>query len=196
MRKGGAHVLVDGGVTHKSERNILQALARRQMLENGHQITERLTWMQVGTHAVDDGDGRMLPKLGNLVIMARADLDSIQQAGHDKRRILHRLGFAQMDFTGTQVERMATELGHGHLEGDARTRGRLVEDHAQAHTLEQRRAAAQLVGTLQHAPEFDKLIDLLVGIVGQIQKMSHHGNLLRTSPPRGAVRRQKPSASG
>ena len=138
--KGRAHVLVDGSIAHEYQRDVLQRLARGQVLGDGHEVAQGLAGVQVGAHAVDDGNGGVFGQLGNFVVVAGANLDGIQKARHDQRGVLYGFGFAQVNFTRTQVQRVAAEFGHGHLEGDARTGGRLVENHAEARAVQKRRA--------------------------------------------------------
>ena len=102
-----------------------EALAQRQ------QVGQRLARMVIVGEAVDDGHARPLGQLVDVGLRERADHDRVEVAREHHRRVAHGLAAAQLELALRQVERVAAELVHADLEGHARARGGLVEDHAE-----------------------------------------------------------------
>src|SRR5919112_3775397 len=76
-------------------------------------------------------------ELFEVPVVEGADHDGVDVAGQDAARVRGRLALADLDLLRTQVKRVAAELVHPDLEGDAGPIGGLLEDHGE-------RAPAQL----------------------------------------------------
>ncbi len=81
--------------------------------------------------AVDDGDrGCRGQTLHGSVVKGTVE-NGIHVAAEHAGRVLHRLPSPQLQVLRIQEQRRAAELGHPDLEGDAGSRGGLLEDHGQ-----------------------------------------------------------------
>src|SRR6185312_17403479 len=75
------------------------------------------------------------------------------------RRVAERLAAAELEVAGREVERVAAELGHPDLEGDAGARRGLLKDHRERAAGEEmvllaaRLALLQVVGEIEHGQE-------------------------------------------
>jgi len=77
-----------------------------------------------------------------------------------------------------EIEGVAAQFGHGHLERDARAGGGLLENHGQRGALQQFRRAALLIGGFDAAGEFDHVEQFLFGeILGVNEVTGLHGYL-------------------
>ena len=65
------------------------------------------------------GDVGRAGELFQVPVVEGADHDGVDVAGQDAARVRRRLAFADLDLLGAQVERVAAELVHPYLEGDA-----------------------------------------------------------------------------
>ena len=83
---------------------------------------------QIG-QAVDDRHGRLVRQLDRGLMREGANHDQINRARNVARDILDRFALADTDIVRRQINRMATELRHAGLEGDARPQRRLLKYH-------------------------------------------------------------------
>ena len=73
----------------------------------------------------------MARELLDVVLSEGADHDGVQVPREHRRRVLERLAAAELEVAGREVEAGAAELRDSDLEGNARPRRRLLEDHSQ-----------------------------------------------------------------
>ena len=73
----------------------------------------------------------MLRQVLHGCLRKRADHDTVEIARKRIRRIRDGLSAADLEIIGRQEQGPASELIHADLEGDARPRGRFLEDHAE-----------------------------------------------------------------
>jgi hypothetical protein len=96
-------------------------------------------------------------KLLDVVLGEGADHQPVEVAREDHGGVLQRLAAAELKIGGGEIEPHAAQLRDPHLERDARSRGRLLEDHPEGPTGEEMvlLAAAlpllQVVGEVEHA---------------------------------------------
>ena len=107
------------------------ALDRAAMLLEGHDIGHDLAGMGGVGQRVDDGHGGVLGKLQQARMIGGADHDRIDIARQHLGRIADRLGAAELHFGAGEEQRLAAELAHADIEGDAGAGRGLLEDHRQ-----------------------------------------------------------------
>ena len=107
------------------------AFDRTAMLLEGHQVGHDLAGMGIVGQRVDNRHGGVLGHFPHAVVIGGADHDRIDIARQDTCRIADRLGAAELHFRAGQEERLAAELAHADIEGDAGAGGRLFENHCQ-----------------------------------------------------------------
>ena len=108
--------------------------------------------------------------------------EDVDEASHDAAGVLDGLVAAQLDGAGAEELRVAAQVGHGRLEGDARAGGHLLEDHAQRLVLQQERVLAALLDEPLHGDgEVHHAEQLLLGEVVGVDVVLDHGN-----PPLGS----------
>ena len=166
-----------GGVADEGELAVLDLLAGGQVLDHGHEVAELLGGMVELAHAVDDRRGGVLRQVHHVLVAVDAGHEDVDEASHDAAGVLDGLMAAQLDGAGAEELRVAAEVGHGRLEGDAGAGGHLLEDHAEGLVREQQRVLAALLdeplhgdGEVHHAEQF-----LLGGVVG-VDVILDHGN--------------------
>src|SRR5438046_10678483 len=80
----------------------------------------------------DDDRDRGVPRdLFDVLLGEGSNHDRVEVTGKNGRRVLERLASSQLKVAGGEVEGGASELPDPNLEGDARPRGGLLEDHPQ-----------------------------------------------------------------
>ena len=73
----------------------------------------------------------MARKFSNRLVIENADHDRIDIAREHPRGVGQRFAAAELHFLRREQDRLAAELAHGDIEGDARAGRRLVEHHGQ-----------------------------------------------------------------
>src|ERR1019366_5143166 len=106
-------------------RQLPELLAHREVVRQG------LARVKKVGQAVDDGDRRVAGELEDRVVRERAGHDAVDVSREDARCVRDGLAASDLDVARRQKLRRAAELGHPGLEGDARPRGRLLEDHGE-----------------------------------------------------------------
>src|ERR671921_1103513 len=102
---------------------------KTELLTHGHEVSESLAWMVGVRKTVYDGDVGGAGQFFEVPVVEGTDHNSVDVTCQDAARIRGRLAFADLDLLGAQVERVATELVHSDLEGDAGPVGWFLEDH-------------------------------------------------------------------
>jgi hypothetical protein len=131
---------------------------------------------------VEHGHRGVCGKVEDGLMLERARLDHVDHAADNPRGITDVLALAEMDLAGPEIESVAAELRHGHLEGDPRARRRLLEDHAQRGSGEKLGAGAGLVRLLEQAGQLDDTKQLRLGEILRIDEMPQrrwHSSVLR-----------------
>ena len=118
------------------------AVDRAAMLLEGHDVGHELAGMGVVGQPVDDRHGGVLGQFEQPLMRGGADHDRIDIARQHLGRVGDGLGAAELHFGAGQHDGLAAELAHADVEGDARARRRLVEDHRQ-HLAVERLACAR-----------------------------------------------------
>jgi len=167
------------GITDEGQLAVLDLLAGGQVLDHGEQVAELLGGMVVVGHRVQDRGLGVLRELDDVGMTVDARHDDVDEAADHVGGILEGLVTAELDLAGSQVLRVTTELPHGGLEGDARTGGRLLEDHAQRLVLEDLGIIPRLDALLERQGQLHHVEDLLLGeVIGvQIVLLSHLASL-------------------
>src|SRR5690554_1505614 len=124
-------------------------LKRTAVLANGQQVCKELTRVEVVGERVDDGDGRALRHLLEPGLAVGAPHDRGNHALEHPRGVGRGLLATELAVGRADDERHSPEVSDAHREGDARARGRLVEDHRNGlRALE--RALRETVGLERH----------------------------------------------
>ena len=135
----------------------------------GLKVREHLAGMQAVGEAVDHRHAGIGGEALERLVRVVADHHRIDHAREYARGVLHRLAAPDLGVLRRQEQRMAAELGHARLEGHARARGSLFEQHRQ-------RAAGQRRLSRRLALERDRVVDDAVDAVGtqivQAEKVS------------------------
>jgi hypothetical protein len=128
----------DGAAVEERVRHVVEGVAdvgQRQTLElplalpHRHEVGQDLAGMRVVRQRVDDRHGRVArQRLDRLVLVQTRD-DAIRHPGDDAGEVLDGLLLAERRALDRVVDRVPAELGHAHLEGDPRPKGRLLEQH-------------------------------------------------------------------
>jgi len=87
--------------------------------------------------------------------------DALDVPGHDAGDVGDAFALAQADLRRAEVQRVAAEVLHANLEGDAGAQRRLLEDHAQHLALEYRAVAAALPLPLEEDGQVEHLLQIL-----------------------------------
>src|SRR5919205_2210896 len=107
------------------------AFDRTELLAHGHEVGEGLARVVGVREAVYYGNVGGAGELLQVPVVEGANHDGVDVAGQDAACIRGSLAFAYLDLLGTQMERVAAELVHPDLEGDAGSVGWLLEDHSE-----------------------------------------------------------------
>jgi hypothetical protein len=151
----------------------LQGAALGQVLAHREQVADDLRGMVVVGEPVDDGHLAVARELHDRLVLERTRLDHVAHPREHLGRVVERLAHAEVDLAGLEVERVAAELGHRHLEGDAGARGGLLEDHPQRAVVEQQRHSRVAVGVLEQADQPDQLLEFLAAEFLGIDEVPH-----------------------
>src|SRR5262245_26433234 len=153
------------------------AADRAAMLLEGHNIGQHLAGMRAMGQAVDHRHGRMLRELEQHVVIERADHDAVDIAREHARGVSNRLAAAELHLLAGERDRLAAELAHGDIEGDARAGRRAIEDHGQRLALERRLAggAFALETHFHGAARLDHAAQILRADIAEIDKMTDGG---------------------
>src|SRR5215211_7133933 len=95
------------------------AFDRTELLAHGHEVGESLARVVGVREAVYYGDVGGSGELLQVPVVEGADHDGVDVAGQDAACVRRGLALADLDLLGAQVQRVATELVHPDLEGDA-----------------------------------------------------------------------------
>src|SRR5918995_6372843 len=95
------------------------ALDRTELLSHGHEVGDGLSRVVGVRESVYYGDVGCAGKLFQVPVVEGADHDGVDVSGEDAARVGRRLAFADLDLLWAQMERVAAELVHPDLKGDA-----------------------------------------------------------------------------
>jgi|GEM_PF-5807698 len=87
--------------------------------------------MEVVRQGIDDRYIRMFGKQLQPRVLEGADCHEVHHAGKDFRSVFQRFTAPELGVGVGKKQAGAAQLRHGHFEGHARARGRLVKDHRQ-----------------------------------------------------------------
>jgi hypothetical protein len=127
----------------------IQALHRAKFFDDGLGIGHRLAGMAEIAQAVDDRHRRPLGQFDNMGVLKHARHHHLDVARHDTGHIRNRFAFAEADFVGGKIKRVAAHVAHGHIERNAGAQAGLLENHAQHLAFEQGRVALRKVFLLK-----------------------------------------------
>ena len=128
---------------------------RAEALAERHRVGEHLQRVGEVGEAVDHRDRGVLGELLDLRLLVGANHDRGEEAREDERGVAVGLPARELELRRGEEERHPAELGDPDLEGDARSRGRLVEDEPDRAAGEKPELAAagalclQLVGEVE-----------------------------------------------
>src|SRR6185436_19435866 len=108
------------------------------LLDAGEDVGQDLARVVFVGQAVDHRHARVGGERLELGLLEGADHDDVDHPADHARRVLDRLGAAELAVGGGQIHDRAAHLVHAGLEADARPRRRLLEDHRQR-AVDQRR---------------------------------------------------------
>jgi hypothetical protein len=165
-----------GGVADEGHMQVFQALASRHVFEHGGHIADDLGRMVVIGQAVEHRHVSVFGEFGHGLVLQSTAEDGVAHAREDFGGIVHGLAHAEVNLTRLEIEGVAAQFGHGHLERDARAGGGFFENHGQRSALQQFRRAALLIGGFDAAGEFDHVEQFLFGeILGVNEVTKSHG---------------------
>ena len=134
-------------------------------------------------HAVDDGHRGALSQADDVLVTVHAGHHDVEQGAHDAGGVAQGLVAAELDGARAVELRMAAQIGHGRLEGEAGAGGDLLEDHAKALVAEQVRVVpVNLDGLLHGETEILDRQDLLLGELIGVDEVLGHSHC-SSSPP-------------
>jgi hypothetical protein len=122
--------------------------------------------------AVDDRDQGVPCELFDVLLGEGPNHDRVEVAGKNGRRVLERLASAKLEVAGREVEAGPSELRDPDLEGDARPRGGLLEDHPQRPAGEQVVLLAPFLLLLELVREVERALELLAGPVRHAREVA------------------------
>ena len=120
----------------------LAAADRTHPLLESQDVGQHLAGMRLLGEAVDDRNGRVGRHFEHVVLAQNADDDRLDVARQHARGVGDGLAAAELHFRACQHDRLAAELAHGDIEGNARARGGPIEDHRERLAVERARAGA------------------------------------------------------
>ena len=149
------------------------------LLADGHEVAHLLRGMVELGHAVDDGHSGALGEADDVLVTVNASHHDVEQRAHNASGVAQGLVTAELDGARAIELSMAAEVGHGRLEGDAGTRGHLLENHAKRLVLQNQRITPGLLHGLHGARELNHVEELFFGEVVSVDVVLHcHGFLL------------------
>ena len=139
----------------------------------GPEVGQRLARVRVVAQRVDHRDAAVARHLLDVAVLEDARGDDVHVAAEDAREVADGLALAELDFALAEGGRVAAELGHGHLERDARAQRRLLEEHAERLPLEDRpEAPFPRQRLLLAGGDVENLQDVLERRAGDADEMS------------------------
>src|SRR5438270_724509 len=121
------------------------------------------------------GDGKLLRVIG-------AHHDRVNIARQHPRRVGHRLAAAKLAIGGADHDRVAAELAHRDLEGDAGAGRRFLEDHRQHLAFERPVVPAVLIGDT----EVDDAMQIAGFVLVDVEEMARRAGF-RPAPEQGGA---------
>jgi hypothetical protein len=112
---------------------------RPEPLAHREQVREQLAGVRRVGERIHDWYVSVRGHLLELGVGVGAHDHGVEVAGEDPRGVLHRLAAAELGVLRRQHQGVSAELVGGDLEGDARPRGRLLEDEPDRHPVERAR---------------------------------------------------------
>src|SRR6516165_7789033 len=104
---------------------------------------------------IDHRNGRIAREIIDLSRLTRTDHDRVDIARKDPRSVADGLAAPELAVCGVEIDRVAAELAHRYLEGYARARRRLFENHREGLARQRPVAPAVLVrkADIEHSPQ-------------------------------------------
>ena len=178
-----------GGVADEGQGAVLDLLALGEVLQHGHEVTHLLGGVVELGHAVEDGGGGAGGQALDVGVTVDAGHHDVEQGAHNAGGVAQGLMAAQLDGARAVELRMATEVKHGGLEGDAGAGGDLLEDHAQGLVAKEVRiVAVDLDGLLHSDGEILDGENLLLGEVVGVDEVLRVRHDVLLSPVSGFLR--------
>ena len=146
---------------------------RTAMLLEGHDVGHQLAWMGVVGQPVDHRNGGVLGQLQQPLMRGGADHDRIDIARQHLGGVGDGFGAAELHLGAGQHDGLAAKLAHADVEGDARARRRLVEDHRQHLAFERPGPLAGLEARLSHHRVVQHEAQVALGNGGKIGEMAN-----------------------
>ena len=150
-----------------------------QTLLEGEEIRHDLAGMREFGEAVDDGHRGVARQLGQIVVRENADHDGVDEARQHARRVGDALASSDLHLIAREHDRLAAQIAHGEIEGDAGAGRGLVEDERQIFAGERtrRRLDALHAPRFQRFGEIEDVAQLRAREIGEIEKMTRprHG---------------------
>jgi len=117
---GGPHHQAGGDVVAVAHEDEVQPFQAVEFLQDRQQVGHGLAGMVVIGQAVDDRHGTPACQLQNVLVREGARHDAVHIAAQHARDVCDALALAQPDLLRAEVQRVAAEMLHRHLEADAR----------------------------------------------------------------------------
>jgi hypothetical protein len=164
------------------------------MLDEGEDVGEDLAGMVFVGQAVDHRHPRVAGEALDDRLLIGADHDDVAHARDHLGGVLHRFAAPELRIAGIEVDRRAAELVHASLEGEARARAGLLEDHHQRAVLQGPMALVGLEAGLDDARALEDVVEFLAREILELQEMPrrHHDQAPRNSLIRAPSRSPVP----
>ncbi len=101
--------------------------AGRRLLADGHQVGERLAWVQFVGQPVDHGHCGVLGHLHDGAVLEGAQHQQVHVSRQDAGGVGDRLPASDLQVAVGEEDRLASELRHPRFEADPGSSGRLLE---------------------------------------------------------------------
>ena len=160
---------VVASVSDVDEANALEA---SEVLANREEVGEDLRWMIVVGEAVPDGDARVLREVFDYLLAESAELDAVEHAAEDARRVCDVFLMAELDVVLAEVLGMSAFVDRRDGEGAARARRGLLEDERDVLALKQVALYAGALFILEVGGKVEEIFNLRRRMVLQRDKVA------------------------
>ncbi len=131
----------DGDVVPITHIRDIQSFGFAEFLLNRERIRHALAGMVVITQTIDHGNLRPFRQFKNMSMLKRTCHNCMHITRHNARNIRNGFALAETDLIRRKIQRIAAAMPHRHIERDACSKTRLLEDHPKHLAFEQRRVA-------------------------------------------------------
>ena len=155
----------------------VHAFERAEFFLNGKGVGHRLAGMVEIAQAVDDRHRGILSQFFDVLVFEDTRHYHIHIAREHTRYIRNRFTFAQTDFCGGEIKRIAAQMAHHHIKRNARTQARFLEDHRHSFAFADRLIATGKMFSFQFDSQVEHILECFTGVVRNCEKIFHFGFL-------------------